>query len=78
MQAKAVGPILLLVGLVYIGYGDKIASLPSPARILSAQVRTSVGKAFVNVIPKDAPKDERYDRSWQEVDSFDSYSGRTF
>ena len=64
-------PILVLGGLIFVGYGDQWAALPPPARQVSTQVRQSVTQLLVKAIPRDAPHDDRYDRSWDMVDTFD-------
>ncbi|MEN9204640.1 MAG: hypothetical protein Q6K99_04375 [Thermostichales cyanobacterium BF4_bins_65] len=65
-------PILLLGGLVFVGYGDKMTALPPQARQVSTQVRQSVTQLLVRAIPREGPEDGRYERSWDVVDTFDS------
>ncbi len=64
-------PIVVLGGLIFVAYGDQWAALPPQARQVSTSVRRSVTQLLVKTIPRDAPQDGRYDRSWDVVDTFD-------
>jgi len=68
---NGVFPILVLGGLVFVAYGDQWAALPPPARRVSSQVRQSVTQLLVKTIPREAPQDDRYNRSWDVVETFE-------
>jgi len=59
-------PIVLLLGLIFVGFGDKF--LPSPLSEYSTQSRTALNQVVLGLFPSWQPSTNPYDRTEKEIE----------
>lgn len=69
MNKKTILTILILVGMLFVGWGDRLG-LPQPIADASTQTRTSINNFFVGLFPSRSPKDpnQRTEDAVKELD----------
>lgn len=65
-KLKANFPILLLLALVFIGFGDRF--LPEPLKSASANTRTSINNAITGLFPSWRPSLDPHQRTEDAIE----------
>lgn len=58
--------LLLIVSLVFIGYGDSF--LPQPLSTASLQTRTAINNFVIGMFPNWRPKEKPYERTEKAIE----------
>jgi hypothetical protein len=67
MRSKTPVGLILLVGLVFVGFGDQF--LPPEIGRYSLQTRSSIDQFFINTFPQWKPKTKPHQRTEDAVET---------
>ena len=66
---KAITPIALIIGIVFVGCGDQF--LPEPLKGASISSRQSINQVFINLFPSREGKNN-YQRTEEAIDNLEN------